>query len=191
MPKLICEILNKLNGSPGSTNLTTRLYGACVETSHVLAQNLTIHDKAIPISSRVRSLIQGDLSRIYAQRNLSRSLDEFLGDKLSKSVVAPPEDYDDPGAAIFIIIVILFYSCSIACLIFSNIKCNFEVIRKLGVPLVKAKNDFELYDMQQEETKNTIQMIFSESSRLATSIAIPSYAESLLKPVADLESGKR
>lgn len=79
---------------------------------------------------------------------------------------------EDREAALFVIIVVCFYSLSIFFMVIANIKFNFVIEKDLNGRLYcwyKKKNDW--YETQREETKNTIHIIFNESSKLLTSVA--------------------
>ena len=82
---------------------------------------------------------------------------------------------EDQEAAIFIIVVICFYSLSIVFMVIINIKLNVVIDRNSSGGCYcweRTKND--LYETQRDETKNTIHMIFNDSSKLLTSGVIPS-----------------
>ena len=80
---------------------------------------------------------------------------------------------EDSDAAMFIIVVVCFYSLSIVFMFILNIKFKIILKSKSGYCCYETNND--LYESQRDETKNTIHMIFSDSSKLLTSVVIPPY----------------
>lgn len=82
--------------------------------------------------------------------------------------------YDDHGAAMFVIVVICFYSLSIGFMLISNIKCRCVIARKTtGWCCLEIKAADTAYDVQLDETKRTINLIFNDSSKLLTSVVLP------------------
>lgn len=82
--------------------------------------------------------------------------------------------YDDHGAAMFVIVVICFYSLSIGFMLISNIKCRCVIARKTtGWCCLEIKSAEPAYDVQLDETKKTINLIFNDSSKLLTSVVLP------------------
>lgn len=79
------------------------------------------------------------------------------------------------GAEFYIVIVICFYSLSIVFLLLFNAKFKLTFrnccTRQFFFSSESVKND--LYEMQKEETKTTINMLFQNSNKLLTSVAIP------------------
>lgn len=80
---------------------------------------------------------------------------------------------NDFEAALFIIIVICFYSLSIVFIVITNTKFDILIDQDLDGSFYcwqKKKND--LYEAQKDETKSTIHFIFNDSSKLLTSVVI-------------------
>lgn len=71
--------------------------------------------------------------------------------------------------------MICFYSLTIGFMLISNIKCRFTLSRKsTGVCCFEIKaQDPSSYDIDPDETKHTIHMIFNDSSKLLTSVVLP------------------
>ncbi|CAF0791641.1 unnamed protein product [Brachionus calyciflorus] len=91
---------------------------------------------------------------------------------------------NDLEAALFVIVVICFYSLSIVFIVIFNVKFDAVIDRdSKGSCYCWETNGNDLYEAQRDETKNTINMIFSDSSKLLTSVAIPS---AVVEHVVDL-----
>jgi hypothetical protein len=91
--------------------------------------------------------------------------DQMMSDKSETN----PEE-----AAMFIVIVICFYSLSIACMVIINIKLKLVFARKPGqFCCCQSETISNQDDQDEEETRKTIHLMFSNTSKIAASIIIP------------------
>jgi len=68
----------------------------------------------------------------------------------------------------YIVVVICFFSLSIVFMVILNVK--FKIVFDRQGCCYEMAPSHDLYDQQQEETKNAINLLFSNSSRLVSSI---------------------
>ena len=181
MSKLVCEIVSKLaldsSSSSSSSNSSTRLYGLCVDSAAAAysATHFIPTSRNAPLAvTNFKKLEQFFRSRAIVHNG--RLLSSNNSPTWTKSTPSPVQrlDYDEPGAALFIVVVILFYSLTIALMIVSNIKCKLVVISMPGGGCSRARacRNQHLYDSQRQETKEAIEMLFAESPRTLTSVAL-------------------
>ena len=79
---------------------------------------------------------------------------------------------DDDGAALYIIVVLCFYSLSILFMVLFNIKLRCFIKSSSAGMLCCDNHDNDLYESQMDETKHTIHMIFNDSSKLLSSVVL-------------------
>jgi hypothetical protein len=123
----------------------------------------------------MQNFLQRDFDRLVAVRDANN----HKSTTKSELAVNSRANYDEPGAALFVVVVILFYSMSVACMIISNVKFKCVMYRRPGVGtcgLVWCKSRgsqeaaADLYEAQ--ATKETIHMLFNHSARVLSSVAI-------------------
>ena len=175
--KFFCELVRKISSN------ASQLHGVCYE-NYLDLQNSNNKKGQQPGSlNLVPKLDKGDL---FGKSAKEASL---VTAKMNGA------DYDD-GAAMFTVIVICFYSLSIVFMVILNIKFKIVLRPKFGYCCYEPNND--LYESQKDETKNTIHMIFSDSSKLLTSVVIPPYVinaafnerlslSNSIKPVSEID----
>lgn len=164
---MMCSLFSKMHQN------STKIYGMCYEklkkeqiinsrrgpelTTTIVANLKTIFEK---------SELYNHNSVIYNRNRLTNQTHTMDANKLNAA------KYDDFGAAIFIVVVICFYSLSIVFMVIINVKFRVVFKRNTG-GFCCCENKHDLYDAQKDETKNTIHMIFNDSSRLLTSVVLP------------------
>jgi hypothetical protein len=173
--QLLCEIFRKI------INNSSQLHGVCYEHLPMSASLSSSSPKKV-YTTHVPSKNGGyDKAGYY---HLNRH-----GNANSKDTAS-----NDYGAAIFIVVVICFYSLSIVFMVIFNIKFKFVFKNRSGFCCCDdAHND--LYESQKDETKNTINMIFKNSVVIPTSLILSNSAGTLLNSnekiqLADLERAK-
>jgi hypothetical protein len=187
MSKLLCELLRSLPDSANSSSAfnSTRIYGACIESPPLSNTRPIKSVETDTAAIDMQSFLSQDFDRLVAVRdghtrhnnithihNHPRHQHAFPDNiKAGRNVM---KDYDQSGAAIFVVVVILFYSLSVACMIITNIKFKCVLYRRPGTWFqFRLQTQSDLYETQSEATKDTIQMLFNQSSKVLTSVAIP------------------
>ena len=82
------------------------------------------------------------------------------------------KEADSFGAGLFIVVVICFYSLSIVALVIFNIRFKIVFSRSYGICFCRESKQDKNYESQKEATKNTIHMIFNDSSKLFPALAL-------------------
>ena len=160
--KLVCELYRKIHNS-------TKIYGICSRQSSLITTTT-------PTTRRVAS---NDFLNEQNKTHLFDTHKSFLGlsshatslkNNENKNVTNGNEDWY--GAAMFIVVVICFYSLSIVFLTLFNIRFKLVFGRSYGICCCHESTEDHHYESQKEETKNTIHMIFRDSSKLLPALAI-------------------
>jgi len=144
--KIVCELFRKIPNS-------TKIYGICSRQS-------------INPSNAIGS---NNMTNLDTQSRLNFSTHLFTpsSSSLSKS------EEDNYGAGMVIVVVICFYSLSIVFLTLFNIRFKLVFGRSFyGICCCRESTGDHHYESQKEETKNTIHMIFQNSSKLLPAIAV-------------------
>lgn len=146
---MLCELFRKM------FNNSTQIYGACYPSVNTTTRKYSSNPQSLPI-------------------NFRNNFEKYSTTKHS-NVSEPSAPVDDKGAALFIVIVICFYSLSIVFMVILNIKFKMVINKKSdgGISCCEGGSKHDLYESQKDETKNTIQILFNDSSRLLASVVIP------------------
>jgi hypothetical protein len=154
--QLICELFKNLFEN------TTRFEGVC-------------YDKNANPSQIVKKPVQIIKQN---QQNAHLDRDDILQiEKYLQTETTPTETSGySKGAEYYIIVVICFYSLSIVFLLIFNSKFKC-VINKNTFHCIDNDTENDLYELQKEETKTTIELLFQNSTKLFTSIAAPPQAQ--------------
>ena len=157
--KLICELFRKISQN------SSQLHGKCYE-------NL------LDAENKVNSQKFHDLVRNLSSLSVPKQAD--LAQLLPTTKAGATEQ--DSQAAIYIIIVICFYSLSLVFLVFFNIKFKMVFSKKLGLRnCYQSSTKHDLYDSQKQETKDTIELLFSHSSKILLTYSAANLANNLTK----------
>lgn len=160
--KILCELFRNMS------NNMSRIHGTCYNPANT--SQITLKD---PKKSN-QGLLAHNLKTNFEKSEFYHH-NHHNPKQTNANVSSAGGQSDEQGAAMFIIVVICFYSLSILFLVIFNIKCNLVLNRKsAGRCSCCASKQHDLYESQKDETKTTIHMIFNDSSRLLTSVAIPS-----------------
>jgi hypothetical protein len=204
--RLVCELIRKLsslnttrlygscldNGSSSLLfqNLTTYLSNI----QNHLSSNQTRVSKKLLDSNQFqlleKNLVHNSILLNKFNHNHPSAIDHLsnLNDRLNGTFVLNNNSHTNTtntnntnvgsaaNEAIFIIVVICFYSLSIAFLVLFNVKFKIVLVKKPGESFyrVHTQPNNDLYEMQKEETKTTIEMLFKDTSRVLTSVALSS-----------------
>ncbi len=193
--RLICELSRQVNA--------TSLRGKCYENT----ADANKHINSINYNDLIRTLNNINLTSV---NQLTNSAELNATNQRNLEYYANKND----NAAMYVIIVLCFYSLSLVCLIFSNIKFNWVFKKSLGMLFefifiyiilfmfwnliwfyIGLRNCYhaqvktELYDTQQQETKETIELLFSHSSKLL-SLPVVSFAQKQNEILIAEEQGK-
>jgi hypothetical protein len=114
-----------------------------------------------------------------SQQNVDLTLEEIS--RIENLIQANPTDnsvYSKIGPEYYIVVVICFYSLSIVFLLIFNSKFKC-VINKNTFRCIDNDTENDLYELQKEETKTTIELLFQNSTKLFTSIASPAHVQTI------------
>ena len=160
--KLVCELFRKIHNS-------TKLYGICSRQSTNITTTATATHTIINANSALneenRNHFSNQHQNLFLTSNQALSLSKSHSDDVKNG-----EDYY--GAGMFIVVVICFYSLSIVFLTLFNIRFRLVFGRSYGICCCRESTEDHHYESQKEETKNTIHMIFRDSSKLLPVLAI-------------------
>lgn len=164
---LMCSLFSKTSGN------STRIYGMCVEKNKQQQQQ----DQAITRINKPINLVASTLpSRLttLGKSELYHHNKHLINHASSNQNGTLQTSFDDHGAAMFVVVVICFYSLTIGFMLVTHIKCKCVIARKTtGVCCFEIKSSETSYDGQLDETKKTINLLFNDSSKLLTSVVLP------------------
>jgi hypothetical protein len=159
--KLVCELYRKIHNS-------TKIYGIC---SRQYSQITTVTTTKRLTSNNF--LNEQNKTHLFDTHKLFLGLSSHatsLKNNENTNVTNGNEDWY--GAGMFIVVVICFYSLSIVFLTLFNIRFKLVFGRSYGICCCRESTEDHHYESQKEETKNTIHMIFRDSSKLLPALAI-------------------
>lgn len=161
--KLICQLFGTL--SQNATNIPGICHEQLIKTA-----------KKPNLDSQTQSVFQKTSTALYDKSELYH----YYNHNDNENTAGPPP-YDDHGAAVFISVVICFYSLSIVCMFIINIK--FKIVMTKTSPYCMCDDSrVDEYESQKDETKNTIHLIFNDSSKLLSSVALAKLTNSASTP---------
>jgi hypothetical protein len=148
--KFVCELFRKIQNS-------TKIYGICSRQS---------------INPSNTNSSNNNMTNLDNQNKLNFS-NHLFTPSFSPSLSSSKSEEDYYGAGMFIVVVICFYSLSIVFLTLFNIRFKLVFGRSFyGMCCCRESTGDHHYESQKEETKNTIHMIFQNSSKLLPAIAV-------------------
>lgn len=161
---MMCNLFSKMQ------NNTTKIYGMCFEKLN--REQISKKSATTTIATNFKTIFEK--SEFYNHKqsvNKNPQNSPCSGQNVGNNIVHLNDDY---GAAVFIVVVICFYSITMGFLLISNIKCKCVFNRKAsGVWCFEETKYDGAYDAQSDEAKKTIHMIFNDSSKLLTSVVLP------------------
>ena len=158
--KLVCELYRKIHNS-------TKIYGICSRQYSQITTATTTTTKRVASNEFLNEL---NKTHLFDPHKI------FLGSSSHvtslKNNESTNSNDDWYGAGMFIVVVICFYSLSIVFLTLFNIRFKLVFGRSYGICCCRESTEDHHYESQKEETKNTIHMIFRDSSKLLPALAI-------------------
>ena len=159
--KLVCELFRKMQNS-------TKIHGICVEQLLVAINNITLQNLTAPANLTERQSHSLPTHHIHNQDVVTNLKNVFHTNSHDSQAISD----DHFGAGMFIIVVMCFYSMSILFLTLFNIRFKIVFSPGHGICGCRESEIDQNYESQKDETKNTIHMIFNDSSKLLPSVAI-------------------